>query len=120
MRFRVLDLATGVEEAVGPTDARFGEGAGTYSPDGKLIAYRGFGLNETFQLFVVPADGSAEPRALTGFTPGGASHEFSPDGTKVMLNRFGNGTLLIDVESGAAETLPGSIEDPATWQRLAP
>ena len=120
MRFRVLDLATGVDEAVGPTDARFGEGAGTYSPDGKLIAYRGFGLNETFQLFVVPADGSAEPRALTGSIPGGAWHEFSPDGRKVMLNRFGNGTLLIDVESGAAETLPGSIEDPATWQRLAP
>ena len=37
-----------------------------------------------------------------------------------MLNRFGSGTLLIDVESGAAETLPDTIEDPATWQRLAP
>ena len=45
--------------------------------------------------------------------PGDAWHEFSPDGTKVMLNRFGNGTLLIDVESGAAETLPDTIEDPA-------
>ncbi len=47
--------------------------------------------------------------------------EFSPDGTKVMLNRLGNGkTLLIDVESGAAETLPDTVDDPATWQRLAP
>ena len=69
---------------------------------------------------MVPADGSAEPRALTGITPGGAWHEFSPDGTKVMLNRFGNGTLLIDVESGEAETLPDRVKEPATWQRLAP
>ena len=43
MHFRVLDLATGVDEEVGPTGARFGEGHGMYSPDGKLIAYRGFG-----------------------------------------------------------------------------
>jgi hypothetical protein len=38
----------------------------------------------------------------------------------VMLNRFGSGTLLIDVESGEAETLPDTVVDPATWQRLAP
>ena len=43
MHFRVLDLATGCDEEVGPTGARFGEGDGMYSPDGKLIAYRGFG-----------------------------------------------------------------------------
>jgi Tol biopolymer transport system component len=91
-----------------------------YSPDGKLIAYRGYGENETFQLFVVPADGSADPRALTEVTPGGASHEFSPDGTKVMLNQFGSETLLIDVESGEATTLPDTIDAPATWQRQAP
>ena len=91
-----------------------------YSPDGKLIAYRGFGGNETFQLFVVPADGSAEPRALTGFMPGGAWHEFSPDGTKVMLNQFGSGTLLIDVETGDVEALPDTVTEPGTWQRLAP
>lgn len=120
MRFRMLDLATGVDQAVGPTGARFGEGAGMYSPDGKLIAYRGYGENETFQLFVVPADGSAEPRALTGVTPGGAWHEFSPDGTKIMLNLFGSTTLLIDVESGEAEPLPDTVTEPGTWQRLAP
>ena len=120
MNFRVLDLATGRDEAVGSTGAPFGEGHGMYSPDGKLIAYRGFGHNETFQLFVVPADGSAEPRALTGFTPGGAWHDFSPDGTKVMLNQFGTGTLLIDVATGEAEALPDTVTEPGTWQRLAP
>ena len=120
MSLRVLDLSTGVDEAVASTGARFGEGHGMYSPDGKLIAYRGFGENETFQLFVVPADGSAEPRALTGFTPGGAWHEFSPDGTKVMVNRFGTGTLLIDVATGEAVALPDTVTEPGTWQRLAP
>lgn len=120
MHLRVLDLVTDVDEAVAPTGAPFGEGHGMYSPDGNLIAYRGFGGNETFQLFVVPADGSADPRALTGFMPGGAWHEFSPDGTKVMLNRFGTGTLLIDVATGDAEALPDSVKEPGTWQRLAP
>ena len=43
MNLRVLDIATGVNEAVAPTGARFGEGHGMYSPDGELIAYRGFG-----------------------------------------------------------------------------
>jgi hypothetical protein len=52
---------------------------------------------------------------------GDAWHEFSPDGTKVMLNLFGSkSTVLIDVESGAAETVPDKVADPATWQRLAP
>ena len=69
---------------------------------------------------MVPADGSAEPRALTGATPGDVYVEFSPDGTTLMQNRFGSGTLLIDVESGKAEKLPDTVKDPATWQRLAP
>ena len=116
---RVLDLATGVDKEVGPTGSRYGEGNGMYSPDGKVIAFRGYG-DGGFQLFVVPADGSAEPRALTGFTDGDAWHEFSPDGTKVMLNRFGAGTLLIDVETGEAEALPDKVTEPGTWQRLAP
>jgi hypothetical protein len=37
-----------------------------------------------------------------------------------MFSRFGKSTVLIDLESGAAETLPDEIADPATWQRLAP
>ena len=91
-----------------------------FSPDGSLVAFRGF-EESGVRLYVVPADGSAEPRALTGITPGEAYVEFAPDGTKVMLNRSESGTtLLIDVESGAAETLPVTIKDPATWQRLAP
>ena len=116
---RLLDLGTGTDEALPRTGAQFGEGSGVFSPDGSLVAFRGF-EESGYRLYVVPADGSAEPRALTGITPGEAWHEFSPDGTKVMLNRFGSGTLLIDVESGEAETLPGTVEDPATWQRLAP
>ena len=115
----LLDLATGMDEALPRTGARFGEGSGTFSPDGSLIAYRGF-EESGFKLFVVPADGSAEPRALTGITPGEAWHEFSPDGTKVMLNLFGVRTLLIDVDSGEAETLPDKVVEPSTWQRLAP
>lgn len=116
---RLLDLVTGTDEALPRTGAQFGEGGGVFSPDGSLVAYRGF--EETgYQLYIVPADGSAKPRALTGVTPGDAYVEFAPDGTKVMLNMFGSGTLLIDVESGAADALPGTVADPASWQRLAP
>lgn len=91
-----------------------------FSPDGSLIAFRSFEPSG-FRLYVVPADGSTEPRALTGITPGDAWHEFSPDGTKVMLNVFDSGTTqLIDVETGEADLLPDEITDPSTWQRLAP
>ena len=114
-----LDLGTGTDEALPRTGAQYGEGSAAFSPDGSLVAFRGF-EEPGYRLYVAPADGSEEPRPLTGITPGDAWHEFSPDGTKVMLNRFGNATLLIDVASGAAETLPDTIQDPGTWQRLAP
>ena len=69
----------------------------------------------------MPADGSAEPRALSEIASGEAYVEFAPDGKKLMVNRMESGTtLLIDVESGAQERLPDTIKDPATWQRLAP
>ena len=89
-----------------------------FSPDGKLIAYRGYS-DGAFQLWVVPADRSAEPRPLGAYVPGDAWHEFSPDGTTVMVNRTNSGTLLIDVATGKAESLPDSTE-PGSWQRLAP
>ena len=115
----LLDLATGTDTAMPRTGAQFGEGDGVFSPDGSLVVFSGF--EETgYRLYVVPADGSTEPRALTGITPGERYYEFAPDGTKVMLNRFGVGTFLIDVESGEAQKLPDSVQDPATWQRLAP
>ena len=119
-RLRLLDLETGLDVAVGQTGALYGEGGGMFSPDGTLIAYRG-GDEGGFRLYVVPVDGSAEPRALTGLTPGDAWHEFSPDGTKVMLNLFESETTqVIDAETGEADLLPDQIRDPGTWQRLAP
>jgi len=116
---RLLDLGTGTDEALPRTGAQYGEGSGAFSPDGSLVAFRGY-EDSGYRLYVVLADGSAEPRALTGITPGEAWYEFSPDGKKIILNRFGNGTLLIDVASGAADMLPDTVEEPATWQRLAP
>ena len=65
----LLDLRTGTDEALPRTGAQFGEGGGVFSPDGSLIAFRGF-EESGYRLYVVPADGSAEPRALTGITPG--------------------------------------------------
>ncbi len=116
----LLDLRTGTDEGLPRTGARYGEGGGVFSPDGSLIAFRGYEASGD-RLYVVPANGSAEPRALTGIALGEAYVEFAPDGKKVMLNRFGSRTMqLIDVASGAAETLPVSVSDPATWQRLAP
>jgi hypothetical protein len=119
MTLHLLDLRTGADETLPRTGAQFGEGGGVFAPDGLRVAFRGH-EEAGYRLYIVPADGSAKPRALTGITPGDSYAEFAPDGTKVMLNRFGSGTLLIDVESGEAETLPDTVEDPATWQRLAP
>ena len=117
---RLLDLGTGTDRALPRTGAQYGEGGGVFSPDGSLVAYRGFEASGD-RLYVVPADGSAEPRVLTGIAQGEAYVEFAPDGTKVMLDRFPSGTMqLIDVASGAAETLPVTVADPTTWQRLAP
>jgi Tol biopolymer transport system component len=118
MIVHMLDLQTGTDETLPRTGAQFGEGSGMFSPDGSLVAYRGF-EQSGYVMYVVSADGSTEPRALTGVLPGDAWHEFSPDGTKVMLNRFGSKTLLIDVKSGESEELPATGM-PATWQRLAP
>ena len=38
----LLDLGTGTDEALPHTGAQFGEGGGVFSPDGSLIAFRGF------------------------------------------------------------------------------
>ncbi len=84
---RLLDLRTGTDEALPRTGAQYGEGGGVFSPDGSLVAFRGFEASGD-RLYVVPADGSAEPRVLTGIAPGEAYVEFAPDGTKVMLDRF--------------------------------
>ena len=120
MRFHKLDLATGEDQTFGQTGAGYGEGDGMFSPDGALVAYRGYS-DGAFQLWIVPVDGSAEPRPLGAYIQGDAWHEFSPDGTKVMVNRTNKnvGTLLIDVATGDSTSLPDSTE-PGTWQRLAP
>jgi hypothetical protein len=119
MRSHMFDMTTRIDEPFGATGSRYGEGSGMFSPDGKLIAYRGL-ADDVFQLYVAPVDGSAEPRALTGYISNQAWHEFSPDGTKVMLNQFGIGTLVIDVATGESEALPDMVTEPGTWQRLAP
>ena len=120
LNLRLLDITSGTAVAIGQTNTPYGEGSGAFSPDGKLIAYRGIVSDHSMQLYVAPADGSAEPRALTGSIPNEAWHEFSPDGTKVMVNRFGVGTLLYDVATGETEALPDKVTEPGTWQRLAP
>ena len=42
MTVRLLNLGTGTDEALPRTAARYGEGGGVFSPDGSLIAFRGF------------------------------------------------------------------------------
>jgi Tol biopolymer transport system component len=119
-QLRVLDLESGTAVDVGHTNALYGEGHGMFSPDGNQIVYRGFG-DDSFQLYVAPVDGSAEPREIARVPSGDAWYEFSPDATKVMLNEYDRATTqLIDITTGEAERLPDEIKDPGTWQRLAP
>ena len=119
---RLLDLGTGTDEALPHTGSHStAKGAACSQPDGSLVAFRGFEATRgpTVRRARRRERGAAGPdrdhrpgEAYAGVRPGRHEGDVQPVRQQ--------STLLIDVESGAAETLPDRIADPATWQRLAP
>ena len=86
---RLLDLGTGTDKAFPRTGAQFGEGGGVFSPDGSLVAFRGFEASGT-DCTSCPPTGARSHGPSPGSRRVRSYAEFAPDGTKVMLNRFGN------------------------------
>ena len=86
---RVLDVESGDDEIVATGLIGFGStrvfGAPTWSPDGRWLAYMASPDGEFWNVHVVPADGSAEPRAVS-FLPNtfGGTVAWHPDGRSIF------------------------------------
>ncbi|MEJ2541192.1 MAG: S41 family peptidase, partial [Gemmatimonadota bacterium] len=86
---RVLDVASGAEEVVARGLIGFGRtrvfGPPAWSPDGRWLAYMASPDGEFWNVHLVPADGSAEPRAAS-FLPNtfGGSIAWHPDGRSLF------------------------------------
>ncbi len=86
---RVLDVESGDDEAVATGLIGFGStrvfGAPVWSPDGRWLAYMATPDGEFWNVHVVPADGSAEPRAVS-FLPNtfGGALVWHPDGRSIL------------------------------------
>ena len=125
----VLDIATG-EETPLSSEPGTGQVGGSWSPDGKLVAYARVYRTGGYQLVVTNADGSGNERTIGGkerSLPDGsdirATWAFTPDGTALVV-RSGNddrGTTTLRPLDGSAPVDMGSGSfEFIDVQRLAP
>jgi dipeptidyl aminopeptidase/acylaminoacyl peptidase len=85
----VVDVASG--ESTQLTSGDFENDGPTWSADGKTIVFEGLRDEDwdtklVNRLYAVPADGSGEPRALTGDDGSYSSPAFSPDGARIAYH----------------------------------
>ena len=125
----VLDIATG-EETPLPSEPGIGTYGGSWSPDGKLIAYARVYRTGGFQLVVTNADGSGNERTIGGKRPGKpdasdirATWAFTPDGTALVV-RYGTDdqgeAYLLPLDGSAPVDLGSGGFEFVDVQRLAP
>lgn len=132
LRLHVLDLATGTDRVIPiaadpidqtlPTD----EWSGTFSSDGRLIAFLRDASDDRLEIVVAPADGSAVgkrvgPATAKDAAGNGPSFDFSPDATAIIAtyprDRL---TRILPIDGSASSTVPLDGTDVPTWQRQAP
>ena len=89
-----------------------------WSPDGKWIAYQG--EDPDFDLYIVPADGSAPARRVTSGPAIGVASAWLNDGSGVLVNRASVGDdhpVLVSVNGGSERrigpTMSGNLH--GTW-----
>ncbi len=99
----------------------------TISPDGKWVAYQQSSIDleknsSTSAIYIVPTDGTAEPRKLTGSGKKDGRPRFAPDNRTLCFqsNRSGSMQLwLIDIFGGEARQLTSISTEAssAIWSR---
>jgi Tol biopolymer transport system component len=122
----IIDLRTGIDSVLPGESAQFD---GSFSPDGKLIAYLRAVDGDLFQLVVAPVDGSNEGRRIgkavpAGFTDYGPSINnfvWSPDGSAILASFTGERVArLIPIDGGPMIDLDRGENALPNMQRLAP
>ena len=105
------------------TDDQVVSGFGSFSPDGKTIAYRSNQRNAAyFDVYLLDLT-TGESRLLLEQNGTNAAGRFSPDGTKLLVTRtYGpdhNQLFVVDVATGAASALtaasPPARQSAAHW-----
>jgi Tol biopolymer transport system component len=122
----IIDLRTGADSVLPGASAQFD---GSFSPDGKLIAYLRAVDGDLFQLAVAPVDGSNDGRLIGKAVPAGFSDvgpsinnfSWSADGTAILANFTGERIArLIPIDGGPMIDIDhGDVALP-NMQRLAP
>jgi Tol biopolymer transport system component len=115
----VHDLATGEDTRL--TDARGYDAEGSYSPDGKWIAFTSMRhaytdeltaeeaeqleLNPSYfgEIWIQPADGSGEARRLTDVPGYDGGPFFTPDGERIVWRRFDTEGVVADIYTMALD-----------------
>lgn len=93
----------------------------TWSPDGRWIAYRSDRSGDAYEIYVRPADGSGEERAITS---GGKSWKFrplwSPDSKLLAFSDKEKRLYVVDVASGATTEVDRDEYGDLTYYRWSP
>jgi len=128
-RVYLLDVRSGVEREL-PTPGRLAQrGGGTFSPDGRLVAYERIATSGEFQAVVAPADGSStgvvlgpKGQGLPDGSDTGLTLAFSPDGSALMERLGGddNGTFWwVPLDGSPASIIGAGAFNFVDVQRLA-
>jgi Tol biopolymer transport system component len=124
----VVDVDTGIDTVPAfdpPSDAASIDAEPTWSPDGtRFLFVRFHGDGSGNNLMVAPSTGGRRIEIGPTMPNSGAyaQAQFSPDGSKVLVHYDADGStwLLDPTGSIAGTTLSSTIDQAATWQRLAP
>jgi Tol biopolymer transport system component len=90
----------------------FNHGA-VYSPDGSQIAFYSDADGLT-QIYVMRADGSGQPTALTDHAGGASGPSWSPDGTEILFSSYDAGNPDVYVMNADGTNVRQLTDDPAT------
>ena len=132
-RIHVVEIDTGVDRALMFDGSELtNEFPYQFSPDGtKLLIERhggdaSFEVNgeQGYRLVIAPADGGGPVIPIGPPMPsstGGATAEFSPDGTQVLaFYKHDQSTWLLDADGSGGEEVDWNPQGEFNWQRLAP
>jgi hypothetical protein len=132
-RIHVVDIDTGVDRALMFDGSDLtNEFPYQFSPDGSKLLIERHGGDSSFEvdgeqgyrLVIAPADGNGPVVPIGPAMPsstGGATAEFSPDGTQVLaFYKSDQSTWLLETDGSAAEEIDWNPEGAFNWQRLAP